>query len=35
MQVFVMINSVGKVVNAGVIDKGMCDDGFIWNPRTW
>ena len=34
MQVFVMINNVGIMINADVnpkefIDKGKCDDGFF------
>ena len=37
--VFVIINNVEIMINAGVnakklIDKGVCDKGFIWNPSN-
>ena len=36
MQVFVIINNIGIMVDAYVnaeklIDNGRCDEGFIWN----
>ena len=41
MQVFVTINNDGMKINAGVnvffdklIDKGVCDKRFIWNPSN-
>ena len=36
-QVFVTINNAGMKINVGVkmlIDKGVCDKGFIWNPSN-
>ena len=39
MQVFVIISKDGIRINANVnakklIDKGVCDKGFIWHPRN-
>ena len=38
MQAFVIINNVEIMINAGVckelIDKGVCDKVFIWNPSN-
>ena len=45
MHVFVTINNAGTKINAGVnaknwceckelIDKDLCDKGFIWNPNN-
>ena len=36
MQAFVIINNVAMMINAGanVIDKGVCDKGFIRNPSN-
>ena len=39
MQVFVIINNVGMMINAGVnvkelIDKSVCENGYIWNPSN-
>ena len=36
MQVFVTVNTVGIKINAGkeLIDKGICDKGFLWNPSN-
>ena len=37
MQVFVMVNNVGINMRCEckeLIGKGMCDKGFIWNPRN-
>ena len=34
MQLFVIINNAGMKINADVIDKGVCDKGFIWNPSN-
>ena len=39
MQVFVIINKDGMKINVDVnaknlIDKGICDKGFIWNPSN-
>ena len=36
---FVTINNVGIKINANVnvkswLTKGVCDKGFIWNPRN-
>ena len=33
MQFFVIINNVGIKINL-LIDKGVCDKGFIWNPNN-
>ena len=38
MHVFVTINHAGMKINAGVnelIDKGVCNKGFIWNPSNF
>ena len=40
MQAFVIISNVGIKINAEceckeLIDKGKCDEGFIWNPSNW
>ena len=39
MQAFVIISNVGIKINAEceckeLIDKGKCDEGFIWNPSN-
>ena len=40
MQVFITINNVGMKINVVVneckelIDKGICDKKFIWNPSN-
>ena len=37
MHVFVTINDAGMKINAGLnelIDKGVCNKGFIWNPSN-
>ena len=35
MQVFVTKNKDGMKTNADVNDKGMCDNGFVWNPSNY
>ena len=39
MQAFIIINNVGMLINVGakckeLIDKGVCNKGFIWNPSN-
>ena len=34
MQLFVIINNVGRCECKELIDKGICDKGFIWNPSN-
>ena len=39
MQAFVIINKVGMMIKCRceceeLIDKGVCDKGFIWNPSN-
>ena len=34
MAVFVKTNSAGMKINKELIDKSVCDEGFIWNPSN-
>ena len=34
MQLFLIINNVGIMINVDVIDKGVCDKGYDWNPSN-
>ena len=34
MQLFLIINNVGIMINVDGIDKGVCDKGYDWNPSN-